>query len=94
MSRALEMDPSDAWAWANRGVAYGKLGQYDKAVADLSRALELDPGNAWVWANRGVAYRELGQPDKAVADFSHAQEMDPSYKVEEKIWQMPSRWIN
>ena len=80
-SKAIELDPKYAHAWYNRGVAYNKLGQPDKAVADFSRAIELDPKYAHAWNNRGVAYNKLGQPDKAVADFSKAIELDPKYAL-------------
>jgi eukaryotic-like serine/threonine-protein kinase len=72
-----ELDPKLANAWNNRGVAYGKLGQHHKAVADFSQAIDLDPKLAMAWSNRGLAYLSLGQPAKAIADCSQAIELDP-----------------
>ncbi|HEM46380.1 MAG TPA: tetratricopeptide repeat protein, partial [Alphaproteobacteria bacterium] len=35
-----------AIAYYNRGLAYGSMGEYDKASRDLNRAVELDPSLA------------------------------------------------
>ncbi len=43
IARVLEIDPNMELAIAFRGVAYEKLGDMDKAVADWNRALELNP---------------------------------------------------
>ncbi|MBK8539507.1 MAG: tetratricopeptide repeat protein [Ardenticatenia bacterium] len=42
-SRAIELDPKYACAYCNRGDAYAKLGEYQRALKDYSRAIELDP---------------------------------------------------
>ena len=59
--------PKDAPAYANRGLAYGKKGDYDKAIADYTEAIRLNP-NAEAYSNRGLAYRKKGDYDKAIAD--------------------------
>jgi tetratricopeptide (TPR) repeat protein len=64
-------------AWHNRGVAYFRLHQCDKAVADLSKAIELDRKLATAWLDRGTAYSYLRQHRKGVADSSRAIELDP-----------------
>jgi tetratricopeptide (TPR) repeat protein len=58
-------------------VAYRKLGQLDKAVADLSRAIALNPKYAKAWCYRGENYFNQGQRDKAFADFAKAIELEP-----------------
>jgi len=42
-SRAIRLDPGTAWLYYNRGVAYHRLGELDKANADLDHAASLDP---------------------------------------------------
>ena len=44
-SRAIELDPGNAWAIASRGETYRLMGRYDEALADFNRAIELDPGD-------------------------------------------------
>jgi len=58
-SKAIEIDPKNATAYYNRGVAYDTLGQWDKAIADYSRAIEIDPKYAKAYSNRNNAYRKL-----------------------------------
>jgi tetratricopeptide (TPR) repeat protein len=45
LDRALELDPSLAAAWYNRGLARFHGQRWSEAVADFKRALELAPGN-------------------------------------------------
>jgi len=42
-SRAVRIDPQNAWAYLNRSYAFEALGQRVKASADLQRAREIDP---------------------------------------------------
>ena len=42
-TRAIELDPTFALAYSNRGRAYIELEQYEEAIADYDKAIELDP---------------------------------------------------
>jgi len=64
-------------AYYNRGVAYGRKGEYDRALADLNKAIEINPKYAGAYNNRGKAYGLKGEYDHAIADFSKAIEIDP-----------------
>jgi tetratricopeptide (TPR) repeat protein len=75
--QAIALKPDFAQAHYNRGVAYGYLDQYEKAVDDWSQAIKLDPKFRIAWYNRGKAYGYLGKYDKAVANYSKAVELDP-----------------
>ncbi|MEZ6185969.1 MAG: tetratricopeptide repeat protein [Planctomycetota bacterium] len=77
LDRALELDPRNALAWSNRGVAHGSLGRHTEAIEDYTRAIELDPGLVFAWINRGVAHGSLGRHTEAVEDFTRAIELDP-----------------
>ena len=44
MSSVLELDPTNANAYFNRGSAYDSIGDFDAAIADYTRALDLDMG--------------------------------------------------
>jgi Flp pilus assembly protein TadD len=77
LTKAIELDPKDARAWAKRGWAYKELGKPQEALADLTKAIQLDPTYARAWADRGWAYEQLGQPQKALADLTKAIELDP-----------------
>ncbi len=70
----------------NRGVAYGELGDFDRAILDYSEALGLRPDDATATRNlrvghlrRGIARAERNDVDGAIADFTRAIEIDPSH---------------
>jgi tetratricopeptide (TPR) repeat protein len=54
---ALRQRPNDATALFNRGVIYGKLHQYDSAIADLQQCLILEKRTGW----RTEAQRRLDE---------------------------------
>ena len=68
-----------AKAYNNRGVAYYKKGDYDRAIADYNEALRLDPKDASAYNNRGSAYAGEGDHDRAIADYNEALRLDPKY---------------
>ena len=78
-TKAIELSPTYAVAYSNRGTAKHARGQPDAALADLDRAIELDPTLATAYNNRGVAKRSLGQHDAALADYDRAIELSPTY---------------
>ena len=42
-SKAIALDPQDAVAYYNRGIAYYDKGDLDRAIADYDQAIALDP---------------------------------------------------
>ena len=63
------MDPHDAIAYANRGMAYNKREEYDKAIADYTRAIELNPNLADAYLQRGAVYGVKGEYRLTLADW-------------------------
>ena len=49
--RAVELDPTNASARNNLGVAYEQAGQFDLAEEQYQRALELDTNNVYIRQN-------------------------------------------
>ncbi len=64
-------------AYANRGNAYEKKGEYDRAIADYDQALRLDPKHANAYNGRGDAYNTKGEYDRAIADYDQALRLNP-----------------
>ena len=62
-----------------RGEAYGKLGNFNRAIQDFDRALQINPGKAEAYFNRGVVDTKLGSQPEAVSDYSKAIEINPEY---------------
>src|SRR5256885_2692371 len=51
-AKTVELAPTFVSGWTYRGVAYLRLGQQDKALADFSKAIDLDPKSAKVMKDR------------------------------------------
>jgi hypothetical protein len=82
-SKAIALDPQDAFAYYNRGYIYRQHKRdYDRAIDDFDQAIALDPEsanfNANVYFNRGKAYASKGNIDQAIADIERAIELSPS----------------
>jgi Zn-dependent membrane protease YugP/Flp pilus assembly protein TadD len=78
LSRALTLDPAEpAVLLSNRGLAWIKLGQLDRALQDTDEALALSPDDAVAYNNRGVIYRDQGHLEQAEADLRRAIAIDP-----------------
>jgi len=67
----------------NRGIAYGKKGQYDQAISDFNKALEINPRYAEAYYSRGVAYYFKREYGKSWKDVEKAQslghQIDPKF---------------
>jgi tetratricopeptide (TPR) repeat protein len=61
-----------------RGLAYGRKGDYDNAIADFDEAIRLKPNDAEAILGRGFAYEKKGDYDNAIKDFSKAIELEPN----------------
>ena len=61
LTKALEIDPTLANAYVSRANAYGRKGEFDKAIADATKAIEINPEDASAYDNRGFAYGSKGR---------------------------------
>ena len=68
----IEINPRDAVAYYNRGIAYGLHGQYDQAIADYTKAIEINPRDADAYYNRGNAYEANRNMKMACSDWRKA----------------------
>ena len=82
--KAIQLALDTAQAYANRGVAYGSLGRFQRAIQDYDKAAQLDHNFARAYGVRGVAYSVLGQDAKADADKAKACSLATQY--ESKAW--------
>jgi tetratricopeptide (TPR) repeat protein len=72
----LEQTPNDVDTLLNRGNAYFRQGDMERAVADFTRALELRP-DAATYRRRGLARVRLQALDAAIADYDEALKLSP-----------------
>lgn len=67
--RALEIDPTNLYAWNNRGYTYTLLEDYQKALPDFEEAIKLDNSYPYPYNNRGLSKIKLGQTEDGLADI-------------------------
>ncbi|PYL10234.1 MAG: hypothetical protein DME33_01365 [Verrucomicrobia bacterium] len=77
VNRALQLNPRNAKAYDDRGLAKLSSGDLDSALADFNHALQSDPKLAPAYESRGVAKAIKGDLDSAVADYNRAIELNP-----------------
>jgi tetratricopeptide (TPR) repeat protein len=73
------LDPKDAPAHNNLGLAFYKQGKLDEAIACYRQAVKLDPKNALAHYNLGNALSEQGKLDEAIACYRQAIKLDPKF---------------
>ena len=67
--KAIELDPSEAVAYFNRGNAKASLGQTEAAIDDYDAAIDLNLSYAVAYFNRGNEKARLDRIDEARQDF-------------------------
>lgn len=60
----------------NRGTAYRRAAEPEKAITDFTKVLQLKPGFARAYEARGMAHDDAGDIEKALADLDAAIERD------------------
>lgn len=73
----LRQYPDSAEVYLNRGIAYFRMGQVDKAMSDYAQAIKLDPNNYMAYIERSSAYNRLGDAQNALRDLNRAVEVAP-----------------
>ncbi|MBI3600012.1 MAG: tetratricopeptide repeat protein [Nitrospinae bacterium] len=56
-------------SYLNRGFAYHKKGQYDRAIEDYSKGIDINQNIPEAYLYRGNAYADIRDIDKAISDF-------------------------
>ncbi len=77
----IDLNPTCWLAYNNRGVIYGNLGQYKRAIEDYNEAIRLKPDYALSYGNRGAVYSNLGQYKWAIEDYNEALRLKPNSPV-------------
>ena len=80
-STALRLKPDDAATYNNRGLAYDRSGDHQKAIADFSKAIHLAPDLSYAYYNRGLAYEVTDEPLRAIADYKKSYDLNPNSRT-------------
>lgn len=78
LDKVLFPNPRDANAYLNRGIAYMRVNDDDRALSDLSQALALNPNEATAYLFRGGIYGRKKLYDLAISDLSRAIAINPN----------------
>jgi len=79
IEKAIGLAPGSAPFHNNCGLAYGALGDADKATQHLQRALELRPEFPDALNNLGIALKDRGRLDEAAQHLARAIALKPDY---------------
>lgn len=79
LEKAIELNPRNAEAWANKGVVLRKLGRLMESVTAHDRAIELKPDLVQAWYNKGVALYELNRFEEALEALDRATKIKPDF---------------
>jgi ankyrin repeat protein len=78
--RAIALQPADAYAWLQLGIAFLGAKQYARAEVPLRKSLTFDPGDATTHFSLGEALWHTGQ--RCHESFVRALELNPSLAAE------------
>jgi tetratricopeptide (TPR) repeat protein len=74
------------------------LGEFERAIADLTEAIRLDPSLAGAHMNRGNAYAANNDPGRALRDLCQAIRLDPNdaavYESRARVYSALNDWAN
>lgn len=73
------LDPQDAGACNQRGVAFAQEGQYQAALAEFARTIRRDPTFADAFYNRAMVSLQIGNVGQAASDLGTFVEIKPGF---------------
>jgi tetratricopeptide (TPR) repeat protein len=76
-AKILRQDPSAAYAYMLRGVAWRLKRDYENAIRDFSEAIRIEPSAHIAYQARASVYHALHDYDKALADLTEAIRLAP-----------------
>jgi tetratricopeptide (TPR) repeat protein len=75
--QVLEMNPENADAWNNKGVALYWMGRPEEALQCYDRALAADPGNLEALRNRAFVLRAMARFEEALETYEKIIAFEP-----------------
>lgn len=78
-NHCLKVTPAEFRAYTNRGIAYSRTKNYDKALQDYNKALSMGRPSSILFNNRGKIFATRKQFEKALSDFNSAIAIQPDY---------------
>ena len=79
LSRAISVNPNNAFAHSNRGNVLRELNHVDEALISYDRAIKLKPDFADAHYNRGAIQHKLKRLEAALASYNRAIALKPDF---------------
>jgi tetratricopeptide (TPR) repeat protein len=73
----------------NYGCIFFNIGNYEKAIADISKSIELDPNDAYHLFVRGELYFRMNMYNESRADFMRSCELGETLGCDglKRVWE-------
>lgn len=84
LEKAVELDPTNAKAYRNRGWAHAQLRQFDEAEADMAQSVELKDDDFETYAMQANIYLFQDKPEKLLNAIDALSKAIENYKNREK----------
>jgi tetratricopeptide (TPR) repeat protein len=78
-TKAIELNPKPGYYYIQRGRAYLRKKEYDKAIIDLDKAIAATPNSFAAYNLRGLAHDAMDKQDQAMAEFNKAISLNPAF---------------
>jgi tetratricopeptide (TPR) repeat protein len=75
--KAIELEPLNYLAWANKGLILKIIGRVEDALACYDRAIDIQPLYVNAWYNKGVLLGNIGRYKTAKTCFKQVLMLDP-----------------
>ena len=79
IGKAIEINPKNAAAYSNRGLALNELKRVEEAITSYDKAIAIKPDFAEAYSNRGIALKELKRYEEALVSYDRAIAIKPDY---------------
>jgi tetratricopeptide (TPR) repeat protein len=79
---SIQLDPSNAKAYLNRGMAYEQIHNVQQAFEDYSKAIQLMPQESKVYYIRGMLLWRYGMNSEAINDLKAAAELGNRFAID------------
>jgi tetratricopeptide (TPR) repeat protein len=84
-SRQSVTEPQTAGAFFDRGLMYGNLCDYNKALEDFTTAIRLNPNFVEAYYRRAIIYQKTGNTSQAITELETAMRINPSSEIKDML---------
>jgi tetratricopeptide (TPR) repeat protein len=85
IQKAITLKPNMGYITDSLGWVYYKLGDYEKAVAELERASQLTPDDSTISEHLADGYAKLNRIEKATYFYEKALKLEPKPDQKERL---------